>query len=60
MRRNLTLLSLLLLTIAGCSIEPYQPAGGAGIDPIVVTDANFKDVVLNSPEPVLVNFWASW
>lgn len=25
-----------------------------------VTDADFKEVVLNSSEPVLVDFWAEW
>ena len=28
--------------------------------PIVVTDDNFGDEVLNSAEPVLVDFWATW
>lgn len=25
-----------------------------------ITDSNFKDTVLNSDKPVLVDFWAAW
>ena len=28
--------------------------------PIVVTDADFEQAVLNSDKPVLVDFWAEW
>ena len=29
-------------------------------NPVVVTDTNFKQEVLDSDVPVLVDFWASW
>ena len=28
--------------------------------PVVITDANFKNEVLESDQPVLVDFWAPW
>jgi len=30
------------------------------VKPIVVTDSNFQQEVLNSEKPVLVDFWAVW
>ena len=32
----------------------------AGAHTLEFTDQNFEDEVLNSPEPVLVDFWAEW
>lgn len=29
-------------------------------EPVVVTDANFEEIVLRSSTPVLVDFWAPW
>ena len=28
--------------------------------PLTITDATFESEVLNAPEPVLVDFWATW
>jgi thioredoxin 1 len=33
---------------------------GATVKPVVITDANFQQEVLNSDKPVLVDFWAVW
>jgi thioredoxin 2 len=30
------------------------------VDPVVVTDANFSQVVEKSPVPVLLDLWAAW
>lgn len=40
---------------------PYTvtPAGGAA-HPITVTDQSFERMVLQSPVPVVVDFWAAW
>ncbi len=29
-------------------------------DVLNITDANFEDEVINSPVPVIVDFWATW
>ena len=39
-----------------CRAELPAPA----MDPVVVTDANFSQVVENSPVPVLLDLWAAW
>src|SRR5688500_1702771 len=39
-----------------CRAELPAPA----MDPVVVTDANFLQVVEKSPVPVLLDLWAAW
>ena len=39
-----------------CRAELPAPA----MDPVVVTDANFSQVVEKSPVPVLLDLWAAW
>ena len=40
--------------------DPRSGATTGGGQPIEVTDANFEQVVLRSPAPALVDFWAAW
>jgi thioredoxin 1 len=61
----LACLLLLLLLLTGCDFEIGAPrengnVGGHGIEPVVVTDANFDQLVLESSQPVMVDFWAQW
>ena len=45
------------LSLTGCEVHTTsQP----GIDPVVVNDENFDQVVLQSDRPVLVDVWATW
>lgn len=36
------------------------PITATGITPVVVSDQNFAEVVLNATQPVVVDFWAVW
>lgn len=37
-----------------------QDSVPAGPAPVVVTDQDFDDVVINAAQPVVVDFWATW
>ncbi|MEX0701695.1 MAG: thioredoxin [Planctomycetales bacterium] len=50
--------------MAGCEREPKpeKPAVDRAIEgkEVTLTDANFDEIVLQSSQPVLVDFWAPW
>ena len=55
MKNRSSLLTLVAaLCVTGCDV------GSPGIEPVVVNDANFDQVVLQSDRPVLVDVWATW
>jgi thioredoxin 2 len=45
------------LPVCGACKEPL-PAPPS--EPVIVTDANFEQTVVNSPVPVLLDLWAAW
>ena len=54
MRKRFLVLALLLLAPACDRLGNQKPASGKAL---VLTDANFAQEVLNSNQPVLVDFW---
>jgi len=46
--------------VAGAEAEVLERAAGSNAKPIHVTDETFQELVLNSPLPTLVDFWAPW
>ena len=65
-RRSLLSIAILATaTMVGCNSGTNQTSQGSSSSPkdskmVVITKDNFRDVVLNSDKPVLVDFWASW
>lgn len=52
---------LAMVLFAGCGGPRVNEKSQAeSVQPIVVTDSNFNEVVLKSDKPVLVDFWATW
>ena len=50
-----------------CALQKQPVCGKCGralpapaMDPVTVTDANYSQVVENSPIPVLLDLWAAW
>jgi len=62
--RTILLLAAFIVAIfaaIGCKDSSGHADGGKpGAGPVVLTEANFQAEVLASPQPVLVDFWATW
>ncbi|MFP6694415.1 MAG: thioredoxin [Pirellulales bacterium] len=56
------LLLLFIPLVFGCESPAARPALAEKKSKhiVVVSDANFQEVVLKSEKPVMVDFWASW
>ncbi|MCA9028054.1 MAG: thioredoxin [Planctomycetaceae bacterium] len=48
-----------VIGISGCELPQRQIEHVDGVE-VTVTDQNFQQEVLESDEPVLVDFWATW
>ena len=59
-RRILLPAALGACLLAGACSSSHSKSDGSSPDVLVVTESSFKDEVLNSDLPVLVDFWATW
>lgn len=59
MQGRLIATCVVLLLLAGCG-GPAGQVGGTAAAHFVLTDANFQTEVLDSDQPVLVDFYATW
>jgi len=54
---------LVLLLLTGCkskmATDGAGPQADSAMEPLLITDANFQTEVLDSKQPVLVDFWAA-
>ena len=54
-------LTLAIYAAVGCKDSSGHAGGGKpGAGAVLLTEANFQSEVLSSPQPVLVDFWATW
>ena len=59
-KSSLTIASLGLLLLAGCNTGNTDIPSSQGVEPVVLTEENFDQIVLASSKPVMVDFWAEW
>jgi thioredoxin 1 len=51
---------LMGVVASGCKDSGRAGHGSRATNIVTLTEANFQSEVINSPKPVLVDFWATW